>query len=57
MEELRKYVDDFKRDHPLFATEAEQLYDLCVTEIEQGGSPEHEREMCYSCIDQILEDD
>jgi hypothetical protein len=57
MEELRKYVDAFKIEHPLFAREAEDLYALCVAEIEQGGSPTHEIELCYSSIDQILEDD
>ena len=55
MEELRKYVDDFKKNHPLFDTEAEQLYDLCVAEIEQGGSTEHEISLCYSSIDEIIE--
>lgn len=57
MESLRKYVDDFKRDNPMYATEAEDLYCLCVAEIEQGGSPCHEKELCYSAIDDLLIDD
>lgn len=57
MEKLREYVDVFKRNNPLFATEANDLLALCVAEIEQGGSPTHEIELCYSAIDQILEDD
>ena len=57
MEQLRNYVDNFKRENPLFATEAEDLYALCVAEIEQGGSVQEEIDNCYSAIDQILEDD
>jgi hypothetical protein len=54
MEELKQYIKDFKIEHPLFAIEAEDLYCLCVAEIEQGGSKEHEINLCYSSLDDLL---
>lgn len=55
MKELIKFANGFIRDNPQLKNEVYDLIQLCEDEIEQGGSPEHEIQLCEEAIRQLLE--
>jgi transcription elongation factor GreA-like protein len=57
MKELVQWARALKNEHPDKFDEIWELVDLCYNEIEQGGSPEHEIELCKESIIQLLDDD
>lgn len=57
MKELIQWARALKNEHPDKFDEIWELIDLCADEIEQGGSPEHEIELCKESIIQLLDDD
>jgi transcription elongation factor GreA-like protein len=57
MKELVQWARALKNEHPDKFDEIWELVDLCYNEIEQGGSPEHEIELCKDSIIQLLDDD
>ena len=50
---LREFIDK----NPQQREEALDLYQLCVDEIDEGGSPQHEVELFQNSCEQLLEDD
>jgi transcription elongation factor GreA-like protein len=57
MKELVQWARALKNEHPDKFDEIWELVDLCYDEIEQGGSPEHEIELCKESIIQLLDND
>ena len=57
MEELVQWARGFKNSHPDKFYEIWDYVSLCHSEIEEGGSPTHEIELCKESIKQLLEDD
>ena len=57
MKELVQWARALKNEHPDKFDEIWELVDLCYNEIEQGGSPTHEIELCKESIIQLLDDD
>lgn len=55
--ELLKFANIFIRNHPEHERDVLDLVQLCKDEIEEGGSPDHERELCIESIKQLLEDE
>lgn len=55
MKELMEYARTFVKEHPEHKSEVSDLIQLCVDEIEEGGSSEHEISLCYSSIKELLE--
>ena len=59
-EELKKgrdFAREFIEKNPQHREEALDLYQLCVDEIEEGGSPQHELDLFIESCEQLLEDD
>lgn len=56
MKELKQFVKDFILEHPEHYNDAWELYQLCLDEIEQGGSPDNEISLCEESINQLLEE-
>ena len=56
MKALIEYADRVAKDHPELKKEIIGLVDLCRDEIEQGESADHEIELCYEDIRQLIED-
>jgi hypothetical protein len=54
MENLRKLVRDSIKSHPQHEEEIRDLFQLCLDEIEQGGSVEHEISLCQSDIEELI---
>jgi hypothetical protein len=57
MEELVQWARAFKNSHPDKFEEIWDFVSLCHSEIEEGGSPQHEIELCKESIRQLLEDE
>jgi hypothetical protein len=55
MKELKEFVQKAIAEHPELKSEIIDLYDLCRYEIEDGGSPDHEIELCRESIRQLYE--
>jgi hypothetical protein len=56
MEELVQWARAFKNSHPEKFNEIWDFVSLCQDEIEEGGSPTHEIELCKESINQLLEE-
>lgn len=55
LKDLENYAKDFIKNNPEHSEEVEDLYQLCIDEIEAGASMENEIQLCISDIKQILE--
>lgn len=56
--ELEKLLVQMNRlisEHPQHKEEIEELYWLCIDEIEEGGSPRHECELAWNDMLDIVE--
>ena len=56
MEELVQWARGFKNSHPDKFEEIWDYVSLCHSEIEEGGSPAHEIELCKQSIKDLLEE-
>ena len=56
MKELIKYTKEMIAKYPRRQGEIEDLFQLCIDEIEQGGSEVHEIELCMDDIKQVCGD-
>lgn len=54
--QAREYLQQFIKKHPELKDEAMGLYDLMVSNIEDGDSPTHELGLFFNDIDQLLQD-
>lgn len=54
MEELVQWAKKYKDTHPDKFYQIWDFISLCDDEIEQGGSPEHEIELCKESIRQLV---
>lgn len=57
MEELVEYAKEVAKLRPDLIGEINGLLSLCHSEIAEGGSPDHEKELCMEDIKQLLEDE
>jgi hypothetical protein len=56
IEELQKYVHEKIKLYPELKSEIVSLFQLCLDEIEEGGSREHEIDLCITDIDQTIDE-
>lgn len=56
MEKLVQWARGFKNSHPDKFDEIWDFVSLCQDEIEEGGSPTHEIELCKESIKQLIEE-
>lgn len=54
--QAREYLQKFIKKHPELKEDATGLYDLMVSNIEDGDSPTQELDLFINDIDQLLED-
>jgi hypothetical protein len=55
MKEAVEFAKEFIKEHPNLKVEVMDLLELCQSEIEEGGSPTHEVDLCINSIKQLLE--
>ena len=53
---LANYCSDVMIRYPELRDDVEDFYQLCLDEIEQGGSVSHEIELCMGSIEEAIED-
>lgn len=51
---LKTFVEEKKKTYPQLTKEITDLYQLCLDEIEGGGSVVHECELCISDIEDLI---
>jgi len=56
LEQLKEYVKDSIKANPQHKDEILDLYQLCLDEIEDGGSVQHEISLCAEDIRQRIEE-
>ena len=56
MEELVKYCLEVIAKHPELEEEVNDFFQLCQDEIEQGGSKQHEIDLCIGSIEELIEE-
>lgn len=57
MKEVIQFAKQFITEHPNLKDEVIGLVELCQSEIEEGGSPQHEMSLCIESIKQLLEEE
>lgn len=53
---LRKYCIGVVEKHPELEEEVVGLFNLCISEIEEGGSTPHEIDLCISDVDELVKE-
>lgn len=53
--QLRQYKDEQINLNPQFKEEIDDLFQLCLDEIEMGSSEQNEIDLCYNSIKQTIE--
>jgi hypothetical protein len=56
MKELREFVIETMKAYPQHKSEIMDLYQLCLDEIEEGGSPQHEINLCRNEIEELVKE-
>lgn len=51
---LKKYAKDFIDKYPQHKDKVNDFVQLCLDEIEEGGSIEHEIQLCIGSINELL---
>lgn len=57
MTNLLEYANQIMAKYPQLKEDVNGLIDLCVMEIEEGSPQEHEIELCWSDIDQLVKEE
>jgi hypothetical protein len=53
-QELRRFVIETMKAYPQHKREIMDLYQLCLDEIEEGGSVQHEINLCRNEIESLI---
>jgi hypothetical protein len=57
LEQFKKNVQEFKENNPEHKEQIDELYQLALEEIEQGGSVSHEISICLSDIEALINEE
>jgi uncharacterized UPF0160 family protein len=56
LEYLRKFIKEKKEQYPSLASKINDMYYLCLSEIDEGGSEQNEVDHCIFDIEEIIEE-
>jgi hypothetical protein len=54
IQELKAHLIEVIKEYPKLKHEIVMLYNLCLNEIEEGGSPRHEIELCFNDVEELI---
>ena len=57
MKEAIDFAREFVKQHPNLKNEVFDLLESCQSEIEEGGSPTHEVQLCINSIKELIEEE
>jgi len=49
-----KFAQEAITNNPEYKSRINELFQLCLDEIDEGGSEEHEIQLCYSSIYELI---
>ena len=55
-QDIKKYATDMILKYPTLKDMIIDLYQLCMTEIEEGGSEQHEFDLFQRDVDELIEE-
>jgi hypothetical protein len=53
---LEKFIKEQKEKYPSLKNDIMELYYLCLSEIDEGGSESNEVDHCIASIEELIED-
>jgi hypothetical protein len=56
LEYLEKFIKEKKEKYPSLKNDIMELYYLCLSEIDEGGSEQSEVDSCIASIEELIED-
>jgi hypothetical protein len=56
LEYLNNFIKRKKEEYPSLRSDINDLYYLCLSEIDEGGSESNEVDHCISAIEELIED-
>jgi hypothetical protein len=57
LKQLTEWVREQSKKYPNLKSEISDYYELCLNEIYEGGSEQHEVNLCISSIEDLIEDE
>lgn len=57
MTHLIEFAKSVIEKYPSLKSDIHDLIDLCITEIDEGGSEAHEIELCWSDIEELVKEE
>jgi hypothetical protein len=57
LKQLTEWVHEQSKKYPNLKLEISDLYELCLNEIYEGGSEQHEVNLCIDSIEDLIEDE
>jgi hypothetical protein len=57
MRQVLEFARGFVKEHPHLKHQVLDLVELCQSEIDEGGSPIHEANLCINSIKELLEEE
>jgi hypothetical protein len=56
LEYLNNFIKKKKEEYPSLRSDINELYYLCLSEIDEGGSESNEVDHCIASIEELIED-
>jgi hypothetical protein len=56
LEYLKVFIKEKKEKYPSLRSDINELYYLCLSEIDEGGSEGNEVDHCIAAIEELIED-
>ena len=56
LEYLRKFIKEKKEQYPSLTNKINDMFYLCLSEIDEGGSEQNEVDHCIFAIEEIIEE-
>lgn len=56
LQQFKNYIEEQIEKYPLLKEEILDFYELAINEIEEGGSANHEIELCLESINDLIEE-
>jgi len=56
LEYLNNFIKRKKEEYPSLRSDINELYYLCLSEIDEGGSESNEVDHCIASIEELIED-
>ena len=56
LQQLQAFINKTNKEYPTLKWDIIDLYSLCLSEIEEGGSEAHEVDLCVNSIEELIKE-